>query len=95
MKLAEKLNKSLPFEVCLGSQIIEHLQKSGKNIKKGQKYTVTDVFDSGDFGGIVCAIPHDNEAMVISITHLIIDSSHPLSSEIKKYQNNRLAEIGS
>jgi hypothetical protein len=84
MKLIDKLKKSLPFEVYFRRHALKELQKEGKNIRKGQKYKVEDVFDSGPIGGIICVIPFESEALVVSLTHLGVDEPHPLFAEIKK-----------
>ncbi|MEK6984079.1 MAG: hypothetical protein AABX33_05890 [Nanoarchaeota archaeon] len=90
MKLIDRLKQSLPFKVYFRRDALKELQKEGKNIRKGQKYKVEDVYDSGPFGGIICAIPFESEALVISLTHLAVDESHPLSAEVKNYQQQRI-----
>jgi len=54
---------------------------------------VTDVFDSGDAGGIVCAIEDGRQLYVVSLTHLRIDPDHPLSDNILNYQRQRIKRI--
>ena len=48
---------------------------------------ITKVFDSGDAGGIVCTVLEENkEVLIVSLTHLQIKPTHPLSEKIVAYQ---------
>jgi len=49
----------------------------------------------GDEGGICCAISDENtkELLMVSITHLQIKTTHPLSKEIKAYQIKRKRKL--
>ena len=93
MELIDKLKQSLPFEVYFRRHALKELQKEGKNIRKGQKYKVEDIYDSGPFGGIICVIPFEGEALVVSLTHLAVEESHSLSAEIKNYQQERIKAL--
>jgi len=55
---------------------------------------ISNVFYSGDVGGIVCAIEGDEkEVLVVSLTHLIIKPEHPLSDKIVAYQKKRIRRL--
>lgn len=89
--LINKLKKYLPFEVEIRPEIIEQLKKEGKPIKN--KLKVDDVYDTGEFGGIVCMIPNKDELLAFSLTHIIINDTHPLAAEIRIYQNKRILQL--
>jgi hypothetical protein len=55
---------------------------------------ITEVFDSGDEGGIICLLDGINpEAFVISITLLRVKPDHPLFDKISAYQKRRIRRI--
>jgi hypothetical protein len=62
-----------------------------------KKCNVTDVFCSGDIGGILCGVDiggtEANAAHVVSITHLTFDRRVPLSREIETYQRHRIKKL--
>lgn len=91
MNLTNQLKQYLPFEVQIRPEVIGQLKKEGKKIPN--KLKVDDVYDTKEFGGIVCVIPYKNEALVFSLTHLIIDDTHPLAEEIKRYQNEIVLQL--
>lgn len=91
MNLVDQLKEYLPFEIQIRSEIIEQLKTEGKSIKNRLK--VEDVYDTKEFGGIVCVIPYKSEALVFPLTHLIIDDTHPLAEKIKKYQYARILQL--
>jgi len=47
-------------------------------------------------GGITCTLkgdPEDKELYSVSITHLIIDPTHPLAAEVEAYQRQRVRRL--
>lgn len=57
-------------------------------------FMITNVFESGDEGGIVYLLDVMNpEAFVISITLLRVKPDHPLFDKISAYQKQRLRSI--
>ncbi|MEM7552983.1 MAG: hypothetical protein AAF378_02610 [Cyanobacteria bacterium P01_A01_bin.84] len=95
-ELTEKLKASLPMKVSPGKQFLRMLKEEGEIINPDKEYQVDSVFYSGDEGGILCSlVSQDNEkkAYCVSITHLKIDSSHPLASELKEYQRQRTQKL--
>ena len=90
-QLCKKLKKAFPFEVSFSNDAASHLRDRG--IRKDKTYTVVDIIDSGFFGGILCAIPMDDEAIVVSLTHLCIDDNHPLAGKVTEYQKERARVI--
>lgn len=55
---------------------------------------IIEVFDSGDMGGIICALDgNKKEQLIISLTQLIIKPDHPLSNKIAAYQIKRIKSL--
>ncbi|NJL65157.1 MAG: hypothetical protein HC903_29450 [Methylacidiphilales bacterium] len=96
MALTEKLKASLPMKVRPGKQFLRMLKEKGEIANPDREYEVTSVLYSGDEGGISCALASettDKTAYVVSITHLEVDSSHPLAAELKEYQSQRTRKL--
>jgi hypothetical protein len=92
--LLEEMKQYLPIPARPTKELNQHLQKQGMHIDMNRDLNIIDVFDSGDMGGIICAIEGDKkQAFVISITHLIIMPDHPLSGKIKAYQKQRIKSL--
>lgn len=64
-------------------------------IRADEELQVTSVFDSGDMGGILCAIAstEHKEVFVISLTHLCIHEEHPLGGRIEAFQKVRICRL--
>jgi len=96
MTLLEEMKQALPITVRPGKELYRYLRKKGKHIEMDRDINITGVFDSGDMGGIVCALDYDKkELLVISLTHLIIKPDHPLSDKITAYQKMRIKSLQS
>ena len=56
---------------------------------------ITSVLDSGEMGGILCAIESKDkkEVFMISLTHLRIGADHPLKAKIEAYQKARVRKL--
>jgi hypothetical protein len=94
--LTEKLKASLPMKVRPGKQFLRMLKEKGEIANPDKEYEVNSVLYSGDEGGISCALASDatdKTAYVVSITHLEIDSNHPLAAELKEYQKQRTRKL--
>ncbi len=92
--LLEEMKQHLPIPARPTKELSKHLQKKGIRIDMNLDLKIIDVFDSGDIGGIVCAVEGGNQqAFVISITHLIIKPDHPLADKIKAYQKDRITSL--
>ncbi len=92
--LLEEMKQYLPIPVRPTKELYQHLRKQGIHIDMNRDINIISVFDSGDMGGIVCAIEGDKkQALVISLTHLIIKPDHPLSDKIAAYQKQRIKSL--
>ncbi len=94
MNLMEEMKKHLPIPAYPSRELYQLLKSHGKDIKLSTELKITNVFDSGEAGGIMCSIIEENkEVYVVSLTHLKIKSSHPLFKKISKYQTDRIREL--
>lgn len=93
MDLIDEIKKHLPFDILATKELQETLIKEGADVKIGERLKVEDVFDSKEFGGILCTIPFGKQVFIISLTHLDIEKSHPLSQKIIEYQNKRIEQL--
>ncbi len=92
--LLEEMKQYLPIPARPTKELYQHLRKQGIHIDMNRDINIISVFDSGDMGGIVCAIEGDKkQALVISLTHLIIKPDHPLSDKIAAYQKQRIKSL--
>ena len=90
----KEMEEYLPIPARPTKILYQLLRKKGKCIDMNREINIVSVFDSGDMGGIVCAIEGEKkELFVISITHLLIKSDHPLNDKIVAYQKQRLKSL--
>ena len=96
MDLMHKMEEQVPIPVRPNSAVIRMLQEEGLTITRNQEFEIRRVFYWGDEGGIMCDVtPAEDarEAMVVSLTHLLISAHHPLAQEIRAYQQERTRRI--
>ena len=94
MKLIKEMERYLPIPAYPSKELLQLLRKQGKNISRDTELNITKVFDSGDAGGIVCTVLEENkEVLIVSLTHLQIKPTHPLSEKIVAYQKQRVKNI--
>ena len=92
MDLVHKMKEQLPIPVRLGSPVKRTLREKGLTLSRDQKFEIKRVFYFGDEGGIMCDVTpakDAKEAVVVSLTHLLIPTQHPLAQEIRAYQRER------
>jgi hypothetical protein len=94
------MESSLPINVRITERGFQGLKEQGVNVSDpDQVYEIDKLFYSSDMGGILCTLiakegdasKEDKNvgAFVMSLTHLRLDSSHPLAARIKEYQKKR------
>jgi len=94
------IESSLPITVRITERGFQGLKEQSVSVSDpDQVYEIQGLFYSSDMGGILCnllaksgdAAKDDKNvaAFIMSITHLRIDSTHPLSARIKEYQKKR------
>jgi hypothetical protein len=94
MELIDEMKSQLPIPVYPTKELGSYLSQNGKDITADTEIMITEVFDSGDEGGIICLLEGINpEAFVISITLLRVKPDHPLFDKISAYQKQRIRSI--
>jgi len=94
--LTEKLSVTAPFKAYLGKPLLKISERDGHKTDATTPFMVDWVGYSGDEGGIMCALKsvlETGEMYVVSITHIKIDSEHPLIAEIEAYQLERTIKL--
>ena len=94
--LQRQLSKSTPFTVRPGKPLLKLMKSRGTPMSAERDYVVEKVIYSGDEGGITCMLQGsitDDEVVGASLTHLVVDASHPLSDRIKTYQRDRIRRL--
>lgn len=89
--LIEKMKAELPIPALATHQIVGTASMKNKSSAK-VPVQITDVLYFGDEGGIVCALKVPdltNRALIVSLTHLSLPGTHPLTPEIRTYQMAR------
>ncbi|NCO74426.1 MAG: hypothetical protein GW795_00010 [Cyanobacteria bacterium] len=96
LALMEEMSQFLPFTVYPTSRLIQILIEKGYNLHQNLGFKVIELLYHNDVGGIMCCLESeifDQEAFVISITHLIISDDNPLAQKIRAYQKIRTIRL--
>jgi len=92
--LIEGMKQYLPIPARFTEDSYQYLKQKGIYTDTNREIRISNVFYSGDEGGIVCAIEGDEkEVLIVSLTHLIIKPDHPLSDKIVAYQKKRIKRL--
>jgi hypothetical protein len=95
-KLMLQMEEHLPLPATPTSATVRQLRAQGLKISAERVLFIQRVFYAGDEGGIMCDVTPAKDAkaaMVISLTHLRVTSSHPLAKDIHAYQQQRIRRI--
>jgi hypothetical protein len=94
--LTEKIKQNLPISAQPTKELVNNSKKQGATLQSQQTLIIDSVVYTGDEGGICCAIKLEGGSkslLVASITHLVIDPTHPLAPEIQAYQQQRIRAL--
>ena len=94
--LIGKIEAQLPIPATPTSATIRQLRTQGLKISAGRVLFIQRVFYGGDEGGILCDVTPTKDAksvLVISLTHLRVAPNHPLSRDIRAYQQRRIKRL--
>jgi hypothetical protein len=89
--LMKKMEAHLPIPVRATSELVRTVNPHGLKLKRGEELSIKNLFYMGDVGGIACDVtpPGVGSGIVCSLTHVEINPDHPLSEEIRAYQQAR------
>jgi len=95
--LLRDMEEQLPIGVRPARELVESLTRSGVACRPDEALKIGSVLYLGDVGGIACALETwataGKNAVVVSLSHVRVDDSHPLAARIKAYQSRRAARI--
>jgi hypothetical protein len=94
-ELVKEIEAHLPLPVYPTPELAQSLRQKGVAVRIDEALQVTSVLDSGEMGGIMCAIESKNkkDVFMISLTHLRIGPGHPLKARIEAYQRARVRKL--
>jgi hypothetical protein len=94
--LIQKLKAYLPIPAKATDALIRNLRNSSINISPHTHIEIADVMYMGDEGGICCALKvtdQEEVAVVVSLTHLRLLNTNPLSPVVRAYQTLRTKKL--
>ena len=95
--LLRDMEEQLPIGVRPARELVDSLTRGGVACRPDEDLEIGSVLYLGDAGGIACALKQwataGKNAVVVSLSHLRVDDSHPLAARIKAYQSRRAARI--
>jgi hypothetical protein len=91
MELVEKMKAHLPIPARPEKAFIHTMQENRTKVRPEQDLQIESVLYLGDEGGIACAVEWSGQemAVIVSLTHIRVEESHPLAKEIQAYQVER------
>ncbi|MFZ9740120.1 MAG: hypothetical protein ACO3EZ_19220 [Prochlorotrichaceae cyanobacterium] len=93
IELVEALKATLPFEVYPEKRSIKKLKEQDISIEADEKLQVIDIVYTGDMGGILFRMETPTSPLLMSVTHVIMLSDHPLCERVEDYQNSRTRKL--
>jgi len=94
--LMRQMEGQLPIPALATTALVHTLRKSGVKIASTQRVQIEQVLYIGDEGGIACGITFPGQAgnaVVVSLTHLRMQSNHPLVQAVRAYQSERTRKL--
>ena len=94
-RLLAELKAAVPFKVALTPHLAAHLRAEYVAAAAAPEHIVSDLSYAGDEGGIVChlAPSEAGAALVVSLTHISVPRSLPLSAAVLRYQKHRVKKL--
>ncbi len=95
--LLGKMRGVLPMGAFVSAELYWTLVKKSPELVYSRQCQITEITYLGDDGGIMCHLDlstHGQEnAHIVSITHLSFDRRSPLSRDIRTYQKHRTKHL--
>lgn len=96
-RLKVEMEALLPLETRLSPNLKKTLAKQSPGSAIPERCMVTNIFYTGDEGGIVCHLdiggPDTKTPFIVSITLLIFPKRCPLFRQIDAYQRHRVKKL--
>ena len=96
VRLLAALKAAVPFDVELLPALIDYLRAENLTAEVRTRQSVSDLSYAGDEGGIVCHLSpfaETGQALVVSLTHVRVSRSMPLSAAVASYQRHRVKKL--
>ena len=94
--LIQKMEAHLPIPAQATNALVRTLRAGGVNIASKRRMQIEKVVYVGDEGGIGCGLKVPGQAdtaVVVSLTHLRLPSTHPLAPDVRAYQIARTQKL--
>ena len=94
--LMRKMKAHLPIPAQATNALVRSLRASAVNIASKRRMQIEKVMYLGDEGGIGCKLKvpgQEDTAVVVSLTHLRLPSTHPLAPDVRAYQIARTKKL--
>ena len=95
--LMQKMKAHLPIPAQATNALVRNLRASAVNFaSKRRSMQIEKVMYLGDEGGIGCVLKvpgQEDTAVVVSLTHLRLPSTHPLAPDVRAYQIARTKKL--
>ena len=94
--LMQKMKAHLPIPAQATNALLRTLRASAGNIASKRRMQIEEVMYLGDEGGIGCSLKvpgQEDTAVVVSLTHLRLPSTHPLAPDVRAYQIARTKKL--
>jgi len=92
----QKMESALPIPAQATGDLARTLRDRGIKLPSNKSVIIEKLIYLGDEGGIACSITipsHNDSAVIVSITHLRLLNTHPLASDVRKYQVARTKKL--
>jgi hypothetical protein len=89
--LMRKMEDHVPIPVRVTNALVRSLRGSEVRLPSSRRVEIESVLYLGDEGSIACVlkIPESENPVIVSLTHLRLNGSHPLAQDIRAYQIRR------
>jgi hypothetical protein len=93
--LLAAMRAHMPFAVRLAPALLRYLRSQSPPVVVAERQMVRDLHYLGDEGGIVCSLDpgEGKNAIVASLTHLLVPPPHPLAAEAARYRKRRIKRL--
>ena len=92
----QKMETHLPIPAQATNALVRTLRASAVKLSPKRRVQIEKVVYLGDEGGIGCGLKvpgHEDTAVVVSLTHLRLPSTHPLAPDVRAYQIARTRKL--
>ena len=96
--LMQQMEAHLPIPAQATNALVRTLRESAVKLSPKRRVQIDKVMYLGDEGGIGCGLKipgQEDTAVVVSLTHLRLPNTHPLTPDVRAYQIARTRKLAS